>query len=75
MQKVKWGPIEVVLLEDMTDQSSWEEMECLQTLQICFIALLFSGGGRAVRDRVSLFSPGCPGSSSADQSDLKLRSF
>lgn len=64
MQKGKWSQIEVVLLEDMTEQSSWEEMECLQMLSL---PSYFRGeGGRAVRDRVSLFSPGCPGSGSAD---------
>jgi hypothetical protein len=33
----------------------------------------FLGGGGGVQDRVSLYSPGCPGTHSVDQARLKLR--
>lgn len=44
MQKGKWSQIEVVLLEDMTEQSSWEEMECLQMLSL--LSYFRGEGGR-----------------------------
>jgi hypothetical protein len=34
---------------------------------------LLRGGGGVVRDRVSLCSPGCPGTHSVDQAGLELR--
>jgi hypothetical protein len=36
-------------------------------------SVLFFGGGGGVRDRVSLYSPGCPGTHSVDQAVLELR--
>jgi hypothetical protein len=34
---------------------------------------LFFGGGGCGQDRISLYSPGCPGIYSVDQAGLKLR--
>jgi hypothetical protein len=35
--------------------------------------LFLAAGGGGVRDRVSLYSPGCPGTPSVDQVGLELR--
>jgi hypothetical protein len=37
--------------------------------------ILGGGGGGRFRDRVSLYSPGCPGTHFVDQADLKLRNL
>ena len=46
---------------------------CSIIYHIIYHSSLFFGG-RAVWDRVSLCSPGCPGTHSVDQTGLKLRS-
>jgi hypothetical protein len=38
-----------------------------------FFVFVFCFGGGGVRDRVSLCSPGCPGTHSVDQAGLELR--
>jgi hypothetical protein len=40
--------------------------------QVAKVYIFFFGGGGS-QDRVSLYSPGCPGTHSVDQADLKLR--
>jgi hypothetical protein len=41
-------------------------------LNICKVKIFFFGGG-GFRDRVSLYSPGCPGAHFVDQAGLELR--
>jgi hypothetical protein len=43
-------------------------MKCLIFVLFCFFVCLF-----VFRDRVSLYSPGCPGTHSVDQAGLELR--
>jgi hypothetical protein len=40
-------------------------------LFVCLFVFCFFGG--RVRDRVSLYNPGCPGTHFVDQAGLKLR--
>jgi hypothetical protein len=44
----------------------------MNELCFCFVVVFFWGGG-AVQDRVSLCSPGCPGTHSVNQPGLELR--
>jgi hypothetical protein len=42
---------------------------------VWFFICFFLGGGGAVWDRVSLYSPGCPGTHFVDQAGLELRNL
>jgi hypothetical protein len=42
-------------------------------LFVCLFVLVWFGFGFGFRDRVSLYSPGCPGTHSVDQTGLELR--
>jgi hypothetical protein len=39
------------------------------------LSFFWGGGGLVFQDRVSLYSPGCPGTHSVDQADLELRNL
>jgi hypothetical protein len=50
-------------------------MHVLPQLAFCFVLFWFGFGFSFFRDRVSLYSPGCPGTHFVDQAGLELRNL
>jgi hypothetical protein len=66
----KWQPCEQVKNQSQHPSSSvtFSDFFCCCCGFVCLFCFLF-----VFQDRVSLYIPGCPGTHSVDQADLKLR--
>jgi hypothetical protein len=69
------SPFAFSLKKNITEPKLLTHLWLSQTAEINYYSCAFWGGAGDFQDRVSLYSPGCPGTHFVDQAGLKHRNL